>query len=187
MSISTTDNVDAVAGVGDSFQPSSDLNSGVVGVSAVCTVTPGGASTAVHKAPSKEVARFLFIKETINPANIPSKHICPLSQEQPFVGVHFDVPDANGIITEQVYEQSLLYGFIATPGTMNAHLNVIHPLNQASVPRTFAWNLVCPAKLIGSWDRRSMAMAGEVTRHGQAHPYSWLITIVSLRSKESEE
>ena len=32
-----------------------------------------------------------------------------------------------------------------------------------------------------------MAVAGEVTQHGQAHPYSWLITIVSLRSKESEE
>jgi hypothetical protein len=31
-----------------------------------------------------------------------------------------------------------------------------------------------------------MAMAGEVTRYGQAHPYSWSITIVSLRSKESE-
>jgi hypothetical protein len=31
-----------------------------------------------------------------------------------------------------------------------------------------------------------MAVAGEVTRHGQAYPYSWLITIVSLRSKESE-
>ena len=32
-----------------------------------------------------------------------------------------------------------------------------------------------------------MAVDGEVTRHGRAHPYSWLITIVSLRSKESEE
>ena len=32
-----------------------------------------------------------------------------------------------------------------------------------------------------------MAVAGEVTQHGQAHPYSWLITIVSLGSKESEE
>ena len=32
-----------------------------------------------------------------------------------------------------------------------------------------------------------MTVAGEVTQHGQAHPYSWLITIVSLRSKESEE
>ncbi len=32
-----------------------------------------------------------------------------------------------------------------------------------------------------------MAAAGEVTRHGRAHPNSWLITIVSLGSKESEE
>jgi hypothetical protein len=32
-----------------------------------------------------------------------------------------------------------------------------------------------------------MAMAGVVTRHGQADPYSWSVTIlVSLRSKESE-
>ncbi len=43
------------------------------------------------------------------------------------------------------------------------------------------------SKLIGSWGRRSMAVAGEVARHGQAHPYLWLITIVSLRSKKSEE
>jgi hypothetical protein len=42
-------------------------------------------------------------------------------------------------------------------------------------------------KLIGSWGKRSMAIAGAVTRHGRAHPYSWLITIVSLKSKESEE
>ncbi len=28
---------------------------------------------------------------------------------------------------------------------MNAHQNVIRPLNQASVPRTLAWNLACPA------------------------------------------
>jgi hypothetical protein len=32
-----------------------------------------------------------------------------------------------------------------------------------------------------------LAMAGEVTGHGRAHPYSWSITIVSLRSKESEK
>jgi hypothetical protein len=32
-----------------------------------------------------------------------------------------------------------------------------------------------------------MAVAGEVTQHGRAHPYSWSITIISLRSKESEE
>jgi hypothetical protein len=42
-------------------------------------------------------------------------------------------------------------------------------------------------KVRGSWERGLLAVAGEVTRHGQAHPYSWSITIVSLRSKESEE
>jgi hypothetical protein len=29
-----------------------------------------------------------------------------------------------------------------------------------------------------------MAVAGEVARHGQAHPYSWLVTIISLRGLE---
>ncbi len=42
-------------------------------------------------------------------------------------------------------------------------------------------------KVKGSWGRRLLAVAGEVTQHGRAHPYSWSITIVSLRSKESEE
>ncbi len=42
-------------------------------------------------------------------------------------------------------------------------------------------------KVKGSWGRRLLAMAGEVTWHGWAHPYSRLITIVSLGSKESEE
>jgi hypothetical protein len=45
----------------------------------------------------------------------------------------------------------------------------------------------CFCKVRGSWGRRLLAVAREVTRHGRAHPYSWLITIVSLRSKESEE
>ncbi len=65
-----------------------------------------------------------------------------------------------------------------------SHVNNVIP----SLPKDIAMKLhVAGIKLIGSWGRRSMAMAGEVTRHGQAHPYSWSITIVSLRSKESEE
>jgi hypothetical protein len=43
------------------------------------------------------------------------------------------------------------------------------------------------SKVKGSWRRRLLAVAGEVTQHGRAHPYSWLITIVSLGSKQSEE
>ncbi len=42
-------------------------------------------------------------------------------------------------------------------------------------------------KVRGSWGRRLLAVAEEVTRHGRAHPYSWSITIVSQGSKESEE
>jgi hypothetical protein len=32
-----------------------------------------------------------------------------------------------------------------------------------------------------------MAVAGEVTRHGRAHTYSWSVTIVSLSGLESDE
>ncbi len=42
-------------------------------------------------------------------------------------------------------------------------------------------------QLIRSWGRRSMAMAGEVTRHGRAHPYSWSVTIFSLQVYKSDE
>ncbi len=53
--------------------------------------------------------------------------------------------------------------------------------------KTTKLSILCNnSELIWSWGRRSMAMAGEVTRHNQAHPYSWSITNVSLRSKESE-
>ncbi len=39
-------------------------------------------------------------------------------------------------------------------------------------------------QLIWWWSRSAMAVAGEVTRHGQAHPYSWLVTIISLSGLE---
>jgi hypothetical protein len=32
-----------------------------------------------------------------------------------------------------------------------------------------------------------MAVAGEVTPYGRAHPYSWSVTIVSLSGLESDE
>ncbi len=36
-------------------------------------------------------------------------------------------------------------------------------------------------QLIQSRGRRLMAVAGEVTQHGLAHPYSWVVSIVSLK------
>ncbi len=40
------------------------------------------------------VVHALFDKE-LNVDDIPSQHICPLTQEPPIVGVYFDVPDIN--------------------------------------------------------------------------------------------
>ena len=83
--------------------------------------------------------------EEINVDDIASHHICPLSREPPFHGVHFDVPDSDGHITDQVFERSQLYRWIATPGNLNACRNVCHPLNQQFVSRSVAWDLVHPA------------------------------------------
>ncbi len=44
----------------------------------------------------------------------------------------------------------------------------------------FSFSFALSIQLIWSWGRRAMAVAREVTRHGWAHPYSWLVTIVSL-------
>jgi hypothetical protein len=88
------------------------------------------------------VVRALFNHE-LNLHDIPSQHICPLTQEPPVVGVYFDIPDIHGHITDQVFKQSQLYRrWIATPGNMRMRQNVSHPINQQFVPRQSAWNLV---------------------------------------------
>ncbi len=61
---------------------------------------------------------------------------------------------------------------------------LVHIIGMPSGPSFGLGICRCSNKLIGSWGRRSMAVAGEVTQHGWAHPYSWSITIVSQRSKE---
>jgi hypothetical protein len=58
----------------------------------------------------------------------------------------------------------------------------LHFLGKEAQQRTKGINVV-PSKLIGSWGTRAMAVAGEVTRHGQTLPYSWSVSSVSLRSK----
>jgi hypothetical protein len=91
----------------------------------------------------KGVVRALF-NEEINVDDIPSQHICPLTQEPPVVGVYFDVPNRNGYTTDQVFERSQLYRWIATPGNLRSRQNISHPINQQFVPRPSAWNLVRP-------------------------------------------
>jgi hypothetical protein len=82
--------------------------------------------------------------EGMNVNNIPSRHICPLKQEPPVIGVYFDVPNSDGTLSEQVFERSDLYRWIGTPGTERAVRNVIHPMNQQFVFRPLAWDLARP-------------------------------------------
>ena len=91
----------------------------------------------------EEVVRTLFdVVEGVDVDNIPSQHICPLKQEPPVIGVYFDVPNADGTLSEQVFERSEIYRWIATPGNSRAHRNVSHPINRQFIFRPEAWNLV---------------------------------------------
>ena len=123
-----------------------DAGAGVV----ARTVSPDGVSTdPAHEPPPEDVSRSLFSDdEMIDPDDIPSQHICSFIQEPPINAVHFDVPNANGGLSEQVYEHLSLYRFIATPGMLRARRNVFHPHNQECVPRTAAMSLFRPATAV---------------------------------------
>jgi hypothetical protein len=89
------------------------------GVRAVILSPPGGDSDQASEQ-HEGVIRALFNQE-VNVQDIPSQQICPLTQEPPVVGVYFDIPDRNGDTTNQVFERSQLYRWIATPGNMRSH------------------------------------------------------------------
>jgi hypothetical protein len=130
----------------DSLQQSTILNRGGIGNSSgVCAVivSPPGGDSAQASERHKGVVHALFNKE-VNVDDIPSQHICPLMQEPPVVGVYFDIPHKNGDTTNQVFERSQLYRWIATPGNLRSRRNVSHPINKQFVPRPSAWNLVRP-------------------------------------------
>ena len=59
--------------------------------------------------------------------DFPSKLTCLINQEPPAVAVFFDIPDANGQISGQVFEESALYRFITQLGVANAFRSVRHP------------------------------------------------------------
>jgi hypothetical protein len=93
------------------------------------TRIPGGAAEQPHN----DLSCALFNNDTSN--NIPCQHLCPITEEPPFYAVHFKVPTANGatIPNQQVYERSVLYWCIATPGTLSARRNIIHPFTFAPI------------------------------------------------------
>ena len=105
-----------------------------------------GNSAPSHRAIVSPLVRALFPgnEDGIDVNDIPSQHICPLTQEPPFQGVHFDIPDTNGRISDHVFEQSGIYRWIATPGNLSARRNVSHPFNRQAVARSTARNLLRP-------------------------------------------
>ena len=107
-------------------------------------ISPTGIPGDAAEQPHNDLSRALFNNDTSD--NIPSQHLCPIIQEPPFDAVHFDVPTANGatIRNQQVYERSALYRFIATPGTLRAFRNIIHPFTRAPIARNSALDFVRP-------------------------------------------
>ena len=77
------------------------------------------------------------VSPTTNANNeFPSTHVCPfLINEPPIQGAYFDIPGANGELSQQVFEYSRLYWYIATLGTGRSFRSVRHPLNGGLVGR----------------------------------------------------
>jgi hypothetical protein len=132
-----------VAASGDAaIEGALDKDASVIAARRVISPTgiPGGAA----EQPLNDLSRSLFDNDTAD--NIPSQHLCPITQEPPFDAVHFNVPTADGatIPNQQVYERSALYWYIATPGTFSARRNIIHPFTRAPIARNRAWDFVGP-------------------------------------------
>jgi hypothetical protein len=85
-------------------------------VAAPRVISPTGIPGGAAEQPHNDLSRSLFNNDAAD--NIPSHHLCPITQEPPFDAIHFNVPPADGakIPNQQVYERSVLYQYIATPG-----------------------------------------------------------------------
>ncbi len=96
----------------------------------------------MSRRPEEEVCTLFDVGEGVDTDNITSQHICPLKQEPPVTGVYFDIPNADGTLSDQVFERSEIYRWIATLGNSRAHRNVSHPINQQFIFHPEAWSLV---------------------------------------------
>ncbi len=86
-------------------------------VAAPLVISPTGIPGGAAEQPINDLSRSLFNNDAAD--NIPSQHLCPITQEPPSDAVHFNVPTTDGamIPNQQVYKRSALYRYIATPGT----------------------------------------------------------------------
>ncbi len=91
----------------------------------------------------EEVVRAQFDEgKGVDTNNIPNQHICPLKQEPPVIGVYFDIPNSDGTLSEQVFEQSEIYRWISTPGNLQACRMFAIQINQQFIFHPEAWSLV---------------------------------------------
>jgi hypothetical protein len=120
------------------------LKNNVLIVTAPRVISPTRIPGGLAEHPHDDLSHALFNNDTSY--NIPSQHLCPITQEPPFDAVHFDVPTANGamIPNQQFYERLALYQYNATPGTLSVRRNIIHPFICAPIARNRAWDLFRP-------------------------------------------
>ncbi len=62
-------------------------------ITAPHVISPTGIPGGLAEHPHNDLSRALFNNDTSY--NIPSQHLCPITQEPPFDAVDFDVPTSN--------------------------------------------------------------------------------------------
>ena len=81
--------------------------------------------------------------DNIGNDEFPSHLLCPfLVNEPPVNAVTFDIPDSQGRTSQQAFEHSEIYRFIATPGVGNARAHVRHPTASSTILRREALSFV---------------------------------------------
>ena len=70
------------------------LENDTFGSAAPRVIFPTGISGEAAEQPQDDISFVLFNNDISD--NIPSQHLCPITQKPPFDAVHFDVPAKNG-------------------------------------------------------------------------------------------
>jgi hypothetical protein len=74
-------------------------------VTALRVISPTGIPGGAVEQPLNDLSHSLFNNDAAD--NIPSQHLCPITQEPPFEAVHFDVPTATS--PHQVPQREMEY------------------------------------------------------------------------------
>jgi hypothetical protein len=135
----------AVAASGAAVARSLSESAAVAGVDGDGALRSSGVAVASdsNAGSIRTVSPTTIDRHADNNAEFLSAYLCPfLLNEPPVKGVYFDVAGADGEISQQVFEYSRLYRYIATPGVGRSFRSVHHPLNRGAVSRLEALPLV---------------------------------------------